>query len=69
MLNQKGATMATFTTSKGDRLTVWEDGTLSIKTHNGNTFIGFIVNGSKVTSTSILGRRVLESAYIEYRRN
>jgi hypothetical protein len=60
--------MATFTTSKGDRLLVCDDGYLGIKTHNGNSFSGYLKDG-KVTETTPLGRRILEKAYLEYLQN
>ena len=60
--------MATFTTSKGNTLQVCDDGYLRIKTHHNNTFDGFLKDG-KVTSTSILGRSILEKAYLEYIQN
>ena len=60
--------MTSYTTKKGDRLYMDKYGYTTIKTHNGNSFSGYLKDG-KVTETTPLGRRILEKAYLEYLQN
>lgn len=60
--------MTSYTTKKGDRLYMDTDGYTAIKTHNGNTFSAYLVDG-KFTDTTPLGRRILENAYREYQQS
>lgn len=65
-------TTTRFTTSKGNLLTIWDNGAkfsdITVKTHNGNSFEALLLDGAVITG-SRLGKKIIESAYKEYQKS